>query len=139
MALQSAGLFFRLLYIFSNDLSTCKKKMREIDMIQSLETTFYNEIIEAYESRFGTDLTADPFVYHEIRKIVDLLKDKSEGDREKLKKFVTNSITFILMLFFEKNEEDLDDGEDLEEVPQTKRSIIKDILADVLDATVKSA
>jgi RNAse (barnase) inhibitor barstar len=91
------------------------------------EAAIYNQILDAYQSHVGRDLQNDPFVYQQLIKIVNSIKDEVE-DVDTLKNVVTNAIVLLLTLFFDKKFND--DFDDEQPLSATDRKTISSVLRD---------
>ena len=74
-------------------------------MTEQWEMDIYNEIVDAYQAQVGRELNLDPFVYQQIIKLMNVIKEQTT-DIDHLKEVITNAIVLLLTLFFNK---DLDD------------------------------
>jgi hypothetical protein len=105
-------------------------------MIGDWEQEAYNRILDAYESKLGIDLKADPYIYQEIIHVIGMLKSDTKFDPKRLREVVTNCIVLILSLFFNKDDDDLDQSRQLSVKEQDQ---IKSILQDAMDITSSAA
>ena len=87
----------------------------------------YEEIITAYERHIGRELSEDPYVYQQLVKIMDLIKEQNY-DLESLKDVVTNAIILLLSLFFNKKPDD--DFDDNQKLTPTDQKMIRNVLND---------
>jgi RNAse (barnase) inhibitor barstar len=96
-------------------------------MTEQWETEIYNEIIEAYNHQVGHDIKNDPFVYRQLFKLMQIIKEKVH-DVDQLREVVTNAIVLLLTLFFDKDfDDDFDDGKALSAADQ---KLVKAVLSD---------
>jgi hypothetical protein len=99
-----------------------------------LESDIYDHVLKSYESEIGVNLSQDPFIYHEMIKIMETVKGHKK-DPNKLKEVITNALVLILSLYFNKDKDEFDDEMEDSKVSQ---DLMKSLLKDVMDVTADS-